>query len=106
MMRPTSIKGDNAVAYYDALVTDPQLAQKPSRVEDYYVCTDEPPGVWWGQAAAELGLVGESRREDFHALMAGVDPGTGGPLGRRLRLDGVRGFDLTFSAPNSALLVL
>ncbi len=100
-MRPTSIKGDNAVAYYDALVTDPQLAQKPSRVEDYYVCTDEQPAVWWGHAAAELGLVGESRREDFHALMAGVDPESGGPLGRRLRLDGVRGFDLTFSAPKS-----
>ena len=90
-MRPTSIKGDNAVAYYDALVTDPQLAQKPSRVEDYYLSTDEPPGVWWGHAAAELGLVGESRREDFHALMAGVDPESGGPLGRRLRLEGCGG---------------
>jgi len=101
MMRPTAIKGNNAVAYYDALVTDPKVAQKPSRVEDYYLSTVEPPGVWWGQAAAELGLAGESRREDFHALMAGEDPRSGGPLGRRLRLDGVRGFDLTFSAPKS-----
>jgi len=101
MMRPTAIKGSNAVAYYDALVTDPKVAQKPSRVEDYYLSTDEPPGMWWGQAAAELGLVGESGREDFHALMAGEDPRSGEPLGRRLRLDGVRGFDLTFSAPKS-----
>jgi len=101
MMRPTAIKGGNAVAYYDALVTDPQLAQNPSRIEDYYLSTDEQPGVWWGQAAAELGLVGGSRREDFHALMAGVDPRTGESLGRGLRSDGVRGFDLTFSAPKS-----
>ncbi len=64
MMRPTAIKGNNAVAYYDALVTDPKVAQKPSRVEDYYLSTDEPPGMWWGQAAAELGLAGESGRED------------------------------------------
>ena len=33
--------------------------------------------------------------------MDGVDPRTGGPLGQRLRPDGVRGFDLTFSAPKS-----
>jgi len=101
MMRPTAIKGDHAVAYYDALVTDPKVAQKPSRVDDYYLSTDEQAGVWWGQAAGELGLVGESCREDFHALMAGEDPRSGEPLGRRLRLDGVRGFDLTFSAPKS-----
>jgi len=101
MMRPTAIKGSNAVAYYDALVTDPKVAPKPRRVEGYYLSTDEQPGVWWGQAAAELGLVGESRREDFHALMVGEDPRSGEPLGRRLRSDGVRGFDLTFSAPKS-----
>ena len=101
MMRPTAIKGGGAVAYYDALVTDQGAARRSSRVEDYYLSTDERPGVWWGQAAAELGLVGESGREDFRALMAGVDPRSGEPLGRRLRPDGVRGFDLTFSAPKS-----
>lgn len=101
MMRPTAVKGENAVAYYDALVTDEAVAQKRSRVEDYYLSTDEQPGVWWGHAAAELGLTGQSRREDFRRLMAGVDPRTGEALGRRLRSDGVRGFDLTFSAPKS-----
>src|SRR5512140_559914 len=101
MMRPTAIKGENAVAYYDALVTDQAVASKPSRVEDYYLSTDEQPGVWWGHAAAELGLIGESSREDFHAVMAGRHPRSGEPLGRRLRSDGVRGFDLTFSAPKS-----
>src|SRR6202171_4593380 len=88
MMRPTPIKGESAVAYYDALVTDEEVARRPSRVEDYYLSTDEQAGVWWGQAAGELGLVGESSREDFHALMAGVDPRSGEALGRRLRSDG------------------
>jgi conjugative relaxase-like TrwC/TraI family protein len=101
MMRPTAIKGDKAVGYYDALVTDEDVARKRSRVEDYYLSTDERPGVWWGHAAAELGLAGESRREDFRAVMAGRDPRSREPLGRRLRSDGVRGFDLTFSAPKS-----
>lgn len=67
MMRPTSIKGDNAVAYYDALVTDPQLAQKPSRVEDYYLSTDEPPGVvsmrlGWRCCWCAIGLLGRLTR--------------------------------------------
>jgi conjugative relaxase-like TrwC/TraI family protein len=101
MMRPSAIKGERAVVYYDSLVADGTVAQKRSRVEDYYLSTDEQPGVWWGGAASELGLAGESRREDFRALMAGVDPRTGEALGRRLRPDGVRGFDLTFSAPKS-----
>src|SRR5262249_53394732 len=101
MMRPTAIKGDRAVAYYDTLVPDEARAQKPSGVEDYYLSTDEQPGVWWGAGAGELGLVGEGSAEEFHALMDGVDPRSGEPLGQRLRLDGVRGFDLTFSAPKS-----
>ncbi len=101
MMRPTAIKGDHAVAYYDALVTDPVVAQKRSRVEDYYLSTGEQPGLWWGQAARELGLMGVCSRQDFRALMAGLDPRSGEPLGRGLRRDGVRGFDLTFSAPKS-----
>ncbi len=64
MMRPTAIKGSNAVAYYDALVTDPRVAQKPSRVEDYYfrrmssrACGGgRPPRslAWWGRRAGRI----------------------------------------------------
>ena len=100
-MRPTAIRGDAAVAYYDSLVADPRQLQSGRGVEDYYLSTDELPGVWWGAAAAELGLVGESSRENFHALLDGLHPRTGERLGQRLRPDGVRGFDLTFSAPKS-----
>ncbi len=101
MMRPTAIKGARAVAYYDTLVPDQEQVVSGERVEDYYLSTDEQPGVWWGAAAGELGLVGEGSRDEFHALMDGLDPRSGEPLGRRQRRDGVRGFDLTFSAPKS-----
>jgi conjugative relaxase-like TrwC/TraI family protein len=101
MMRPTAIKGQRAVAYYDTLVPTRAQAENPSRVEDYYLSTDEQPGLWWGTGATELGLVGEGSPEQFHALMDGVDPRSGEQLGQRLRADGVRGFDLTFSAPKS-----
>ncbi len=101
MMRPTAIKGQRAVAYYDTLVPALAQAEHPSRIEDYYLSTDERPGLWWGAGAHELGLSGEGSPEQFHALMGGLDPRTGEPLGQGLRADGVRGFDLTFSAPKS-----
>ena len=101
MMRPTAIKGAASVAYYDTLVPDDKQQRSGERVEDYYLSTDEQPGVWWGAGAAELGLAGEGTREQFHAVMDGRHPQTGEALGRRLRADGVRGFDLTFSAPKS-----
>lgn len=68
MMRPSAIRGAHAVAYYDALVSDPLVAPSPSRVEDYYMET-ERPGIWWGQAAVELGLVGEADRADFQIVV-------------------------------------
>src|SRR5579884_973546 len=101
MMRPTAIKGQRAVAYYDTLVPAGTEPEHTGRVEDYYLSTDERPGLWWGGGARELGLAGEGSPEEFHALMDGLDPRSGEPLGRRLRADGVRGFDLTFSAPKS-----
>lgn len=64
VMRPTAIKGDAAVAHYDALMTT-SVAGRQGRLADYYLSTDEPPGVWWVQAASTLGLSGESRREGF-----------------------------------------
>lgn len=100
-MRPTAIKGKRAVAYYDTLVPARARVEQPGRVEDYYLSTDEQPGLWWGVGARELGLVGVGSAEQFHALMDGLDPRSGEPLGQRLRPDGVRGFDLTFSAPKS-----
>jgi hypothetical protein len=61
-MRPTAIKGDRSVAYYDTLVADEEQRRTGQGVEDYYLSTEEQPGVWWGAAAGELGLAREGTR--------------------------------------------
>ena len=76
-------------------------------VTDYYAATGNPPGRWIGQGLDALGRVGgrtaPGARVDERELAAvfrdGVDPVTGGPIGRRLK---VAGYDLTFTAPKSA----
>ena len=55
MMRPTAIKGDGAVAYYDSLAAEPRQLASGRGVEDYYQSTDELPGVWWGPRPASWG---------------------------------------------------
>jgi conjugative relaxase-like TrwC/TraI family protein len=87
--RVTSLYGDTAGAYY---------VEKPGQ---YYLDGDEPPGVWRGRGADELGLAGELDDEAFVALLAGLDPETGARLGTRHTNKTVRGFDITFSAPKS-----
>jgi conjugative relaxase-like TrwC/TraI family protein len=62
----------------------------------------EPPGVWLGRGAARLGLNRVVDEDDFLALVAGVDPGTGRLLGTPHTERTVRGFDVTCSAPKSA----
>ena len=64
-VRVTSLYGDTAGAYY---------VEKPGQ---YYLDGDEPPGVWRGRGADELGLAGELDDEAFVALLAGLDPHTG-----------------------------
>ncbi|HEV2809784.1 MAG TPA: relaxase domain-containing protein, partial [Acidimicrobiales bacterium] len=51
--------------------------------------------------AVSLGLDGEVGDADFLHLMAGLEPGSGEPLGRRYGQESVRGFDVTASAPKS-----
>ena len=65
MMRPTAIKGPRSVAYYDTLVPDQEQTRTGERVEDYYLSTDEQPGVWWGAGAGELGWWGRGRGSSF-----------------------------------------
>jgi conjugative relaxase-like TrwC/TraI family protein len=46
----------------------------------------EPPGLWWGEGAANLGLAGEVDHDVMHTLYGGlVDPATGEALGSRPR---------------------
>jgi len=72
--------------------------------DDYYSGKGEAPGSWAGRGAAILGLEGVVQREQFNAMIAGLDP-SDAELERSLRdrpgTPKVVGFDLTFSAPKS-----
>src|SRR5258708_7564058 len=113
-MRPTAIRGSNAVDYYTALVPDEAdegewaaaKQEREGRVEDYYLPIGEAAGEWWGAGADALGLSGPGARNEMAALVDGRDPETGGQLGRPPRQDGVRAFDLTFSAPKTVSVLL
>ncbi len=88
-VRVTTLKGPDAGLYYT------------EGLPSYYLDAGEPAGVWRGDGAALLDLVGEVRDEDFLHLMAGLEPGHGEALGRRYGERSVRGFDVTASAPKS-----
>lgn len=70
------------------------------QADDYY-SQDRSPSQWSGQAAAELGLTGAVKGEDFRAMLDGRLPNgvqlhhAGEGSGRR------GGTDMTFSAPKS-----
>jgi conjugative relaxase-like TrwC/TraI family protein len=64
----------------------------------------EAPGRWQGRGLAALGLADGARVEEreLEVLFGrALHPVTGEPLGRAWRVDGVTGYDLTFSAPKS-----
>ncbi len=74
--------------------------------EDYYSGEGEAAGYWLGDAAEELGLEGHVEPDQLIAMLTGVNPATGEPLGLQ-HVAGrgpVPGFDLTFSAPKSVSL--
>ncbi len=83
-----------------------QLTGVAQSLDDYYSGSGEAAGWWAGTGANVLGLDGEVDGDDLRAVLAGIQPGTGGlspneetirPHPRR-----VPGFDLTFKAPKSA----
>lgn len=88
-VRVTTLKGTEAGMYYT------------ERLPSYYLDGDEPPGVWWGNAADRLGLSGVVDSEAFLAVMAGRHPVSRADLGRTYGEGAVRGYDATFSAPKS-----
>src|SRR3954447_24604583 len=71
--------------------------------EDYYTSSGEVPGRWLGRGAGALQLFGPVDVDAFVAVLAGVDPGGGGPLGRANRRGSA--VDLTLSAPKSVSLL-
>ncbi len=71
-------------------------------IEDYYLSAEEVPGRWLGPAAASLSLIGAVEPDELRAVLDGLHPRTGDPLGHGRR---VPGFDLTLSAPKSVSLL-
>jgi conjugative relaxase-like TrwC/TraI family protein len=81
------------------------LGKVAEGAEDYYSGEGEGEGYWLGDAAGDLGLDGEVGPEQLTAMLTGLNPATGAPLGLRQVEGGpVPGFDLTFSAPKSVSL--
>jgi conjugative relaxase-like TrwC/TraI family protein len=83
--------GVDAGAYY----VDPER-----RGLVYYLDAAEPPGLWIGEQARSLGLIGEVDPEDFLSLMDGRSL-NGEKLGRAYNDKSARGYDITFSAPKT-----
>ncbi|MEZ5374811.1 MAG: MobF family relaxase, partial [Microthrixaceae bacterium] len=92
-VRVTSLKGPGAGEYY---VGEPG---------GYYLAAGEPPGRWFGDAGARLGLAVSFDDAQFVAVLAGIDPSTGVEMGRAFGERSVRGYDVTFSAPKSISLL-
>ena len=70
--------------------------------EDYYLKGGEPPGVWEGKGAEELGLSGEVRAEDLKNILNGYSPDGSKELVQNAGKENRQsGWDLTFSAPKS-----
>ncbi|MCU1498452.1 MAG: conjugal transfer protein (TraA-like protein), partial [Acidimicrobiales bacterium] len=88
-VRVMTLKGPEAGSYY------------VEALGSYYLDGDEPPGRWRGAGAEALGLTGTLDDDDFLALMAGLDPGSGTDLGTHHTGRTVRGLDVTCSAPKS-----
>lgn len=105
VMRATTLKatagGTSAlVAYYAGLAERPSDGSARGPV-DYYLDPDEPPGRWWGDGLAGLGVGGSVEGDELRAVLEGRHPRTDTTLGRSFGERSARGFDATFSAPKS-----
>ena len=89
-VRVTTLRGADAGLYY------------VEHLPNYYLEPGEPPGVWFGNGAATLGLRDEFDPDAFVAVMAGAHPSDPDrALGGVYTEKSVRGFDVTCSAPKS-----
>ena len=75
------------------------------RLADYYEGGQETAGLWHGQGAARLGLMGRVTREAFFDLIDNKHPLTGERLTPRTKANRRAGIDFTFNAPKSVSLL-
>ncbi|HVM14691.1 MAG TPA: MobF family relaxase [Egibacteraceae bacterium] len=104
----TTLKAGDAgpgalVDYYAGLAADQMRRDGRSRGPvDYYLDPNEPPGRWWGEGCAAMGVAGQVQPEQLARLLIARHPGVGRRLGRSFGAKSARGFDATFSTPKSA----
>jgi len=74
--------------------------------DEYYTQGQTCVGQWLGKGAAALGLAGEVSREDFAALLQGINPRSGAVIIPAATHNGEHraGWDSVFSAPKSVSL--
>jgi conjugative relaxase-like TrwC/TraI family protein len=77
-----------------------------SGAEDYYVSGPEAAGRWTGSASAALGLRDDVREAQLRAVLSRHDPRSGAQLEGSVQRARVPGFDLMFSVPKSASVLL
>lgn len=108
MMRVTTLKaGDGGpgaiVGYYAGLAADQLRRDGRSRGPvDYYLDPNEPPGRWWGEGCAAMGVAGQVEPEPLARLLNARHPVDAHRLGRSFGPKSARAFDATFSTPKSA----
>ncbi len=74
--------------------------------EDYYRNGGEPPGVWYGKHAAELGVEGKQvEKGELVRALEGYHPVTGEALANNAGPEHKPGYDFCFSAPKSVSLL-
>jgi conjugative relaxase-like TrwC/TraI family protein len=92
-LSPGALNAAQAETYY---------AEKYSH-DDYYSENQTTTGQWIGKGAADLGLAGDVSRDDFSALLQGLNPHNGEVLVPHASHNDKRdaGWDAVFSAPKS-----
>src|SRR5688500_7135584 len=105
-MRATTLKATSGglsglAAYYAGLADRPSPGDTGRGPVDYYLDPDEPPGRWWGDGQAGLGVGGVVDGDELRAVLEGRHPQSDAALGRPYGERSARGFDATFSAPKS-----
>lgn len=68
---------------------------------DYYACSPEKPGIWYGKGAQLLGLKGVVSESDFAALCENQNPRTKKQLTKRQNKQRRVAFDFNFHPPKS-----
>lgn len=82
-----------------------EVASKAQYFEEYY-SRGEPPGVWLGRGAEEIGLNGSRvKKGELLEAFIGCHPRTKDPLAQNAGPNHKPGWDLTFSAPKSVSAV-